>query len=173
MDIYSADPFDNRSLWEELFGEETVNEMTQTGDATETRSLFPRVNFRDVQDAELVAECLRESTISMGKRAANNVKVWATANEINKMGIVEAAILTGKDVSTEPGKLLTDQCEAIRRMLGMIEAVTAQLSAMYGTPTQDNAKYVSDLLQFVTETREFVGAMEMCVDEMSKTTGEQ
>src|SRR4051794_4245537 len=100
--------------------------MTATGDATnETRSLFPRVNFRDVQDAELVAECLRESTITMGKRAANNVKTWATANQINSMGIVEAAILTGDSINAKPEKLIQDQGRAIRQLLELLESVIA------------------------------------------------
>lgn len=164
-DIYNKYPF-NHEFYTRLYGEETVNEMTNvTGETcihskpgcdcitqTAARALFPRVNFREVEDAEMVVAVLRNASIDMVKRVGEAIKTLRMSKIIGQMGMV--AVLTdqhGKE--TDGHTIVAEMCTAISQMVGMVEAVTSQLAVMYGTPDEENAKYVSDLLEFVTETR--------------------
>ena len=180
-EIYNADPFGNRAFYEELFGEETVNEMTNTGETTEnTRDVFPRVTFREVQDAEMVAEILRSATTQMGKRAAQAIKVWGTQRALDAVGL-ESTAFDGNNKVVEPYTVIKEIGQAMTDMLEMVEAIAGQLANMYGTnsgnlaaaDTAENANYIIELEGFVTETRNFVDAVAITADEYNtKKTGE-
>lgn len=143
---------DNSEFYAKLFGEETVNEMT-TGESTNAaRELFPRVNFREVEDAEMVVACLQNASIDMVKRAALAMQTVTMSKMVNQMGLV-AEMTDQTGAVTDGHSTVKEMTDAIGQMVGMVEAITAQLAVMYGTPDEENAKYVSDLLEFVTDTR--------------------
>lgn len=170
--IYDADPFGNRAFYEELFGEETVNNMTNTtGETADVRDVFPRVTFREIQDAEMVAECLRNATIGMGKKAAQAIKVWGTQKILGAAGL-PSTIMDGANNVAEPYKVIREIAQAITEMLDMIEAVAGQLANMYRTPDDENTKYLTELHGFITETRDFVDTVVITADEYNKKTGE-
>lgn len=161
---------DNSEFYAKLFGEETVEQMT-TGENTtneNARALFPRVNFREVEDAEMVVAVLRNASIDMIKRAAMGVQAVRMSKVIGALGI--GAVMTDQTGAVTDGhSTVKEMTDAIGQMLGMVEAITAQLAVMYGTPDEENAKYVSDLLEFVTDTRavlaDLVGTNEALQEE--------
>ncbi len=167
MSIYDADPFGNREFYSMLFGEETVNVTTGENTTNEkaARALFPRVNFREVEDAEMVVECLRQAAIKMGKKAAHNLQISVLHSTITIAGIT-AVVFDGAGNSADINTVIKEQTTALTQLLDMVEAVTGQLATMYGTPDEDNAKYISGLLEFVTETRDFNDAL-MIAAELS------
>lgn len=125
-------------------GENTTNENV--------RALFPRVNFREVEDAEMVVAVMRQASIDMVKRLAQSIQTMRMNKVIGQIGLT--TLLTdqhGKE--TDGHSVIEEMSVAAEQMVGMVEAITAQLAAMYGTPDEENAKYISSLLDFVTDTR--------------------
>lgn len=149
-------------------GEETVEEMAETtGENTE---MVPRVTFRDAQDAEMVVESLRNSTIHMGTKGAQIVKVWAAAQVINAMG-GKATVMLDTAVVKDPYNTAREIAEGVAQLCGLMDIVTTQLVVLL-VPDNDSVKYVNDLRGYIAETRKFADSLSMTADELNKKSGE-
>lgn len=171
----------NCAEWLRTHGEELVEEMTETGDVTNetVREIFPRVTFRDVADAEMVAETLIHSLKGFSVKAANAVKVFNMKNMVGSIGNhlpfsieVEALVMDGNGDTVDPAAIVKEITSAMEQMNGFLESVIAQIAQLYVAPDAENAKYISRLLDFVNEVREYIDAAELVVTKMQKT-GEQ
>lgn len=163
-DIYSADPFGNRAFYTELFGEETVEEMTTTG---ETRDIFPAITFRNVEDAELIAEVLRstaDAQVAYLRALLDALKLQTAAQQLG----LPVTVLAHSGKETNPLKVIREKTTVLIRIGELLTGVIEQLGAFYeeSSDTDSDTTYRKDLAEYAAGIAQYAGDVVTTIDAL-------